>query len=139
MTRRSRCPISICTVKATATNGQCTFLLIVLRRPMTSGRRARIHAVLQHHAAAAHRERPIHMIQDIQRLLDAYHAWLKDKTALRQVDDWIEITTPYLDRHNDYVQIYAKKSNGSYILTDDGYTIDDLETSGCKLQSPKRQ
>ncbi|PYS15431.1 MAG: hypothetical protein DMG15_05030 [Acidobacteria bacterium] len=79
------------------------------------------------------------MIQDIQRLLDAYHAWLKDKTALRQVDDWIEITTPYLDRHNDYVQIYAKKSNGSYILTDDGYTIDDLETSGCKLESPKRQ
>lgn len=79
------------------------------------------------------------MIQDIQRLLDAYHDWLKDKTALRQVDDWFEITTPYLDRHNDYVQIYAKKGNGGYILTDDGYTIDDLETSGCKLQSPKRQ
>ena len=79
------------------------------------------------------------MIQDIQRLLDAYHAWLKDKTALRQVDDWIEITTPYLDRHNDYVQIYAKRSNGGYVLTDDGYTIDDLEGSGCKLQSPKRQ
>ena len=79
------------------------------------------------------------MIQDIQRLMDAYHAWLKDKTALRQVDDWIEITTPYLDRHNDYLQIYAQKANGSYVLTDDGYTIDDLESSGCKLQSAKRQ
>ena len=79
------------------------------------------------------------MIQDIQRLLDAYHAWLKDKTALRQIDQWIEITTPYLDRHNDYIQIYAKKSNGGYVLTDDGYTLDDLEQSGCKLQSPKRQ
>ena len=79
------------------------------------------------------------MIQDIQRLLDAYHAWLKDRTALRQVDDWIEITTPYLDRHNDYIQMYAKKSNGGFVLTDDGYTLHDLEQSGCKPQSQKRQ
>lgn len=79
------------------------------------------------------------MIEDIRHLLDAYYAWLKDKTALRQVADWVEITTPYLDRHNDYVQVYAKRANGSYVLTDDGYTIEDLESSGCKLQSPKRQ
>ena len=79
------------------------------------------------------------MIDEIQRLLDAYHAWLKDKTVLRPLDQWIEITTPYLDRHNDYLQIYAKKTNGGFVLTDDGYTIDDLEQSGCKLQSPKRQ
>ena len=52
------------------------------------------------------------MIHDIQRLMDAYHAWLKDKTDLRQVDDWIEITTPYLDRHNDCLQIYAKRATG---------------------------
>jgi hypothetical protein len=79
------------------------------------------------------------MIQEIQRLLDAYHAWLKDKTVLRQLDQWIEITTPYLDRHNDYLQIYARKANGGFVLTDDGYTINDLEQSGCKLSSPKRQ
>jgi hypothetical protein len=79
------------------------------------------------------------MIKEIQRLLDAYHAWLKDRTALRQIDHWIEITTPYLDRHNDYIQIYAKPSNGGFILTDDGYTIEDLEHSGCKLESRKRQ
>ena len=79
------------------------------------------------------------MIQDIQRLLDTYHAWLKDKTALRQIDQWIEITTPYLDRHNDYIQIYARKANGGYVLTDDGYTLNDLEQNGCKLQSQKRQ
>jgi len=79
------------------------------------------------------------MIQDIQNLLDAYHAWLKDKTALRQIDQWVEITTPYLDRHNDYLQIYAKRANGGFILTDDGHTIEDLEQSGCKLESRKRQ
>jgi len=79
------------------------------------------------------------MIQDIERLLDSYHAWLKDKTVLREIDEWIEITTPYLDRHNDYIQMYARRANGGFVLTDDGYTINDLEQSGCKLQSPKRQ
>lgn len=79
------------------------------------------------------------MIQDIQRLLDTYYVWLKDKTALRQIDQWVEITTPYIDRHNDYLQIYAKQSNGGFVLTDDGYTIEDLEQSGCKLKSRKRQ
>src|SRR5512137_2034233 len=84
------------------------------------------------------------MIEDIQRLLDAYYAWLKDKTALRQIDDWVEITTPYLDRHNDYLQMYVTKKkdgerkDGDYILTDDGYIIEDLRQSGCNLDSPKR-
>lgn len=79
------------------------------------------------------------MIEDIERLISEYHAWLKDKTVLRRIDNWIEITTPFLDRHNDYIQIYAKKSNGGLILTDDGSTIRDLEQSGCKLESRKRQ
>ncbi len=79
------------------------------------------------------------MIEDIRRQLDAYHAWLRDKSVLRQINQWVEITTPYLDRHNDYLQIYAKPVNGGYLLTDDGYTIDDLEQSGCGLETRKRQ
>ena len=80
------------------------------------------------------------MTQDIQRLIDEYHRWLRAKTALREINDhWVEITTPYLDRHNDYVQIYVKQNEDGFILTDDGYTIDDLEQSGCKLESPRRQ
>ena len=79
------------------------------------------------------------MIDDVQALLDQYWAWLRDKTTLRQVRDWVEITTPYLDRHNDHLQIYARRHNGSFVLTDDGYTLQDLEQSGCKLDSAKRQ
>jgi hypothetical protein len=79
------------------------------------------------------------MIQEIQDLIDSYLKWLKDKTILRQVKDWVEITTPYLDRHNDYLQIYAKRQDGGYLLTDDGYVLEDLELSGCKLESAKRQ
>ncbi len=77
-------------------------------------------------------------MEEIQRLMDQYVEWLRSKTTLRQVDDWVEITTPYLDRHNDYLQIYARRQNGSYVLTDDGYILSELELSGCKLESPKR-
>lgn len=79
------------------------------------------------------------MIDEIRTLLDSYISWLRDKTTLRQVNDWVEITTPYLDRHNDLLQIYANRSDSGYILTDDGYVIEDLEQSGCRLETPKRQ
>ncbi len=79
------------------------------------------------------------MINEIQKLLDKYTAWLRDNTTLREIDDWVEITTPYLDRNNDYIQIYAKKANGGYVLTDDSYTIEDLRISGCNIETPKRQ
>ena len=79
------------------------------------------------------------MIQDIQRLIEAYHNWLHDKTHLHQIDEWVVITTPSLDRHNDYVQIYAKRDGNGFILTDDGYTVSDLKQSGCNLSSPKRE
>lgn len=79
------------------------------------------------------------MIEEVQRLLDEYLTWLKDKTVLRQINDWVEVTTPYLDRHNDRIQIYAKRQNNGFVLSDDGYTISDLEQCGCKLDSRKRQ
>ncbi|MCJ7484049.1 MAG: DUF1829 domain-containing protein [Thermodesulfovibrionales bacterium] len=78
------------------------------------------------------------MIDEIQKLLDRYIVWLKDKTTLREIDGLVEITSPYLDRHNDYLQIYVKKHENGYLITDDGYIIDDLNQSGCKLDSPKR-
>ena len=80
------------------------------------------------------------MIEEVQQLLDQYWAWLKDKTKLREVGgEWVEITTPHLDRHNDYLQIYARRQNGTLVLTDDGYILGDLIRSGCKLESPRRQ
>ena len=78
-------------------------------------------------------------VQDIQNLINDYQVWFKDKTVLNQIDQWIEITTPYLDRHNDYLQIYVKKTNGGFLLTDDGYIIDDLKQCGCKLDNQKNQ
>lgn len=80
------------------------------------------------------------LAEEIEKLISAYVGWLKDRTTLRQMNgSWVEITTPYLDRHNDAVQIYARQENGGYLLSDDGYTIHDLEASGCNLNTEKRQ
>ena len=77
---------------------------------------------------------------EIEKLLNDYRVWLQDKTTLRELrGDWIEITNPYIDRHNDALQIYARRHNGGYLLTDDSYTIHDLEASGCNLNTEKRQ
>ncbi len=79
------------------------------------------------------------MIAEVQSLLDRYWIWLRDETSLREIGDWVEITTPYLDRHNDCLQIYAKRDNEGFVLTDDGYILEDLEQSGCKIDKDKRQ
>jgi len=81
------------------------------------------------------------MIEAVEELMEEYSKWLKDKTVLRQVVDteWVEITTPYLDRHNDYVQIYVKMQDGGFLLSDGGETIEDLQMSGCNLESRHRQ
>lgn len=42
------------------------------------------------------------MIDEIRGLLDQYAQWVRDKSVLREVNDqYVEITTSYLDRHND--------------------------------------
>jgi len=81
------------------------------------------------------------MIKDeIDALLNEYYHWLKDKTIVTQIgSEWVEISTPHLDRHNDYLQIYIRKDNNRFVLTDDGYIISDLFDSGCPLDRPKRQ
>ncbi|HAU29019.1 MAG TPA: hypothetical protein DCW68_02775 [Rhodospirillaceae bacterium] len=81
------------------------------------------------------------MIDEIRTLVEQYSAWIKDKTVIRKVTgNWVEITTPFLDHHNDCLQIYTRKQeDNSFLITDDGYIISDLEMCGCQLTSVKRK
>ena len=80
------------------------------------------------------------LVSEIEELVDSYRVWLKHKTHVKGVSGaWVEITTPYLDRHNDMLQIYATRSKDRFLLTDDSHTINDLESSGCSLQTAKRK
>ena len=78
-------------------------------------------------------------MSDVASLIDQYYSWLKDKTAWQSVGKYVEITAPYLDRNNDYIQIYLQKTDNGFLLTDDGSTIRNLQQDGCSLNSPKRQ
>lgn len=80
------------------------------------------------------KRRYLTMMNEAKKLIDGYCQWIKDNTKLKQLkDDWIEIITPYLDIHNDYISIYIKKDNNGYVISDRGYTIEDLEFSGCSV------
>ena len=80
------------------------------------------------------------MIEEMKSLIKEYGEWLDDKTVFREIPGgYAEITTPFLDRHNDYIQIYVQKEGDNYVLTDGGNTIQDLELSGFPLDSEKRQ
>lgn len=80
------------------------------------------------------------MSDEVDQLMAGYWTWLKSKTKIKEVGNWSEITTPYLDRHNDRIQIYAKvDAEGRIHLTDDGYTINDLKLSGCELTTQHRR
>jgi len=60
--------------------------------------------------------------------------------SIRWVGEWLEITTLFLDRHQDNIQIYIRpQEDDEYLLTDDGYTIDDLQTSGCSFDTSERK
>ena len=74
-----------------------------------------------------------------RQILDEYLDWLREHSEVRSVGDWAEITVPFLDRHNDHLQVYVRRQNGDVLFTDDGYTVADLEQSGCNLTSPKRR
>ncbi len=79
------------------------------------------------------------MITEIRQLIDTHINWLRASTNIAQVEeDWYEVTTPYVDRHNDMIQYYVKKDHDGYVLSDGGETIADLAHSGCVLDTPKR-
>jgi len=73
---------------------------------------------------AEYRKRFIYMSAlDCYQLVTLYADWLKERVKLKTIGDVCVLTTPFIDRHNDYLQIYVKATPSGMLLTDDGYTI----------------
>lgn len=70
--------------------------------------------------------------------INMYINWLKKNSAQRIVNGYTEITTPFLDAHNDVIQFYVKRDGESFLFTDDGYTLADIEMSGINLKTKKK-
>lgn len=81
----------------------------------------------------------VSLLEEVSNLHNNYLAWLKEQTRLKQIDnEWVEIATPLLDRHNDFLSVYVRKDGEGLELTDDGYTINDLRMSGCPIDRGQR-
>jgi hypothetical protein len=77
--------------------------------------------------------------EECQKLINSYVDWLHQGLSVQEVGGACELTTPFLDRHNDHLQVYALRQNGKIILSDDGYILSDLRTSGLEVDTPKRK
>lgn len=77
---------------------------------------------------------------DCQHVIAEYLKWIKDNTVTKTVEEGkvCSISTPFLDRHNDHLDIYLLKTKDNLKLTDNGYTIADLKMSGFEINTPKR-
>ena len=71
--------------------------------------------------------------------IENYLSWIRSKSSQKTIGDFEEITTPFVDSHNDQIQFYVSRSTNGFTLTDDGYTMNDLEMCGCDVKSKKRK
>ena len=78
---------------------------------------------------------------DCEKIISEYLNWIRDNTVLRSMSDGnaCAVSTPFLDRHNDHVEVYLTKTNGNIRISDHGYTIADLKMSGFEVSTPKRE
>ena len=76
---------------------------------------------------------------DIQNLIDEYATWLRKEITFEKVGEYYEITTPYLDSANDYLQIYVRQDGDELYFTDDSATINNLKMSGFQLTAARKK
>jgi hypothetical protein len=72
-------------------------------------------------------------------LINSYTEWLKQRISIKELNGVCEVTTPFLDHHNDCLQIYITKIDDKIRLSDDGYILTDLKLSGFDITTEKRK
>jgi hypothetical protein len=76
---------------------------------------------------------------ECRSLIGSYVSWLNEELRVEALENSCVISTPFLDRHNDEIEVYIEKQDdGQFFLTDDGYTLSDLRHSGVVLDTAKR-
>jgi hypothetical protein len=80
-------------------------------------------------------------MSDTNLLVESYLEWIQVGVRAESLEnDVTELTTPFLDRNNDHLQIYAeRKDSGEFLLTDDGYIMAELKSSGVERQGRRRE
>lgn len=76
----------------------------------------------------------------MKQLIESYISWLKQKINYKEINGYYEITTPFVNHINDYIQFYIKMDErGRIYMTDDGETLNNLEMAGVDIDQPARK
>lgn len=75
---------------------------------------------------------------DIQKLIDDYTSWLKKEITFEKIGEYYEITTPFVDNANDYLQLYVKQEGDNIYFTDDSITMHNLKLNGIQLTQNRK-
>jgi len=79
-------------------------------------------------------------LKDIKALIQTYLNYLHTNFDIEKIEkDIYKITTPFLDRRNDHLTIYAIIKGEEIILTDDSYTLNDLEMDGITITKKREE
>lgn len=76
-----------------------------------------------------------------QRYIHDYIEWLKTELTIEPLEKngWTKLLTPFLDRHNDSIAVYIKEVDSKLTITDDAYTMYDIETSGFNITGNRKE
>lgn len=76
---------------------------------------------------------------ECERLAESYAAWIRQNIQVKAVGESCVLTSPFVDRHRDFLQIYVEKTNEGLLLSDDGYVLRDLHISGLDPDTEHRR
>jgi len=74
-------------------------------------------------------------------LVESYLKWVTTEISAQVLQDGVtQLTTPFVDRHNDHLQIYAEpRGPDLFLLTDDGYIVAELKSSAVETRGHRRE
>lgn len=76
---------------------------------------------------------------ECEQLARQYAEWIRQGITVEMQGGFCVITSPFLDRHHDYLQIYVERQDSNLVLSDDGYVLRDLRISGLELTTQRRR
>lgn len=66
-------------------------------------------------------------------VVEGFFSLFQGEITVAELARCSEISTPFLDRHNDHIPIYVFHDGDWVTLSDGGETVADLESSGLRL------
>lgn len=72
-----------------------------------------------------------------KELSTAYFDWATKSIQLIEKESFVQVKTPFVDMYHDRTELVVKKKREHFIVSDDGYTLDELDTLDLHLSDSK--